>query len=97
MGCLRQMGWAVIEGHRETSGSSSSTIHRGARSREISVIRLRENLEVLAVDKIEIVYQEIACVLHFASDLFLSDSVTEEPRNESSRMKIENRDATAGP
>lgn len=77
MGCLRQMGWAVIEGHRETSGLPSSTIHREARSQEISVIRLRENLEVLAVDEIIIVYQEIAGVFHFAPDFFFLNSVTE--------------------
>lgn len=41
------------------------------------LIGLRKNLEVLAVDEIVILQQEIACVLHFASDLFFLDSVTE--------------------
>lgn len=43
----------------------------------ISVISLRENLEVLAVDEIVIVYQQIAGVFHFASDLVFLNSVTE--------------------
>jgi hypothetical protein len=43
----------------------------------ISTLRLRKNLEVLAVDEIVIVYQEIAGIFHFASDLFFLDSMTE--------------------
>ena len=53
------------------------TIDREMGRYEISVIGLRENLEVLAVDQIVIVYQEIAGVFHFASDLVFLNSVTE--------------------
>jgi hypothetical protein len=38
---------------------------------------LRKNLEVLAVDEIVLVYQEIAGVFHFMSDLVFLDPVTE--------------------
>ena len=53
------------------------TIDRETESYGISVISLRENLEVLAVDEIVIVYQQIAGVFHFASDLVFLNSVTE--------------------
>ena len=62
-----------------------------------SVLRLRENLEVLAVDDIVIVYQPIAGSLHFSSDLFLCDSIAEHAGEEPTRMEIEDCDATDGP
>lgn len=43
-----------------------------------SVSCLLENLEVLAVDEIVITCQEIAGILHFASDLFFHGSMTEQ-------------------
>lgn len=60
-----------------TTRQRRMTIDRKTERYEISVIGLRENLEVLAVDEIVIVYQEIAGVFHFASDLIFLNSVAE--------------------
>ena len=69
--------------NRQTRGKAPGAlqrrmaIYRVAESEKVSTIGLRKNLEMLAVDKIVVVYQEIAGVFHFASDLFFLDSVTE--------------------
>ena len=60
-----------------TTRQRRMTIDRETESYGISVISLRENLEVLAVDEIVIVNQQIAGVFHFASDLVFLNSVTE--------------------
>jgi len=68
-GSYRQAGQAC--------GRSVSKNRRRKPGAGCLTLRLRENLEVLTVDKIVIFDEAIAGILHFASDFFFLNSVTE--------------------